>query len=360
MSDVKFEYYKSHEVEAFMNLLGKKKKIKPEFDLTLGYRYPDVEKATGLDSGGAVDFLERLVNVEIIEKDLYDMELRCTNCNSPNLSVNYVCPKCVSTYIKKTILLEHKQCGYIGTLITFGEPLICPKCEKKIKASEYHDAGSIYTCAVCEQQIETPFIDHWCRDCGEKFSFETAIYQPKYSFVPTKFTMMEMDQGIIYPSQIVSVFEELGFAMATESKYVGESGVEHIFDLAFECYGSKFFVDIHYSSELMGELDLLKQYGKVRDVKATLDDIEVFQVILPGLDHEAEVAAKSYDLNLIVGKGPRTILSKLKIALAEKVNTLKSLALLENGTSSSELQTPKGSEVSKSKRGLRSFFERAS
>jgi len=47
---------------------------------------------------------------------------------------------------------------------------------------------------------------------------------------------MELDQGIIYPSQVVKIFEQEGFIKEPESKINGESGTEYSFDLSFEGY----------------------------------------------------------------------------------------------------------------------------
>ncbi|MCJ7633492.1 hypothetical protein MUP77_14035 [Candidatus Bathyarchaeota archaeon] len=365
MNTTKYEYYKSQEVETFMmNILEKTDKVKPVFDLGIGYRYLDVEKSVNMNVGETTDFLERLVKAEILDREMYDMELRCPHCNSPNISVNYVCPKCVSTNIKKTILLEHNPCGYLGTVVTFGEPMICPKCGTPIKEGQYRDAGSIYKCGTCDHQIETPFIDHWCRVCDERFSFENALYEPKYAYLPSKSTKMDMTQGILYPSSIIGLFEEQGFSRRMESKIIGESGEEHFFDLAFKGYeqgGEKseikeaeFFVDIHFSSNPMGELDFLKSCGKVTDAKAALGNVDIILIILPGLDHNAEALLKTYDLNIITGENPSIALSRLKAALEKKVTTLKALSKLDTEMKAQsgrgELETKK-----KQRRSLRNL-----
>ncbi|UCH02480.1 MAG: hypothetical protein JSV20_01425, partial [Candidatus Bathyarchaeota archaeon] len=323
MTKTKYDYYKTREVEALMmNILEKNEDVKPVFDLEFGYRYPSVEKAISMDSDKTIGFLDNLVKVEILNKQMYDMELRCPSCNSPNTSINYVCPKCASPGIRKTVLLEHHDCGYIGTIINFGEPLSCPNCGKRLE-DNYRNAGSIYECSNCNQQIETPFIDHRCRKCGLKFSFENAIYQPKYAYLPTDLTNKEIAQGILYLSQVMKMFEDHGFARDANSSVIGESGAEHIFDLAFEGHGSKFYVDIKVSLDMMNDFDILKTYGKIRDVQTVLGDVDVFTLVIPGLDTEAETLEKSYNINIIAGKNPSVVLSKLKTILAEKISTLQ-------------------------------------
>jgi hypothetical protein len=324
MSKSKYEYYKDPNVETFMtSVLEKVETVKPIFDLDQGYRYPHVENAIKADPDKANAFLENLVQAEILDKQLHDMELRCPTCNSPNVSVNYICPKCISSHIRKTILLEHNTCGYIGTVINFGEPLLCPRCGQQIKEGEYRDAGSIYECANCNQQIETPFIDHGCRKCGLKFSFENALYQPKYAYNPTKLTRVEMSQGIIYLGQVVNVFEEQGFIREPDTKVQGESGAEHVFDVAFTGCGMKAVVDVAYSMNPMNELELLKKYSKIRDIKTAMEKIEAYLLVLPGLDEDARAVVKSYEMNVVQGENPKIAIAMLNSMLIEKVANFK-------------------------------------
>ena len=324
MNKTKYEYYKDPEVETFMtSVLEKVESVKPVFDLEQGYRYPHVETAIKSDPDKTNAFLENLVQAEILDKHLHDMELRCPTCNSPNISVNYICPKCISSHIRKTILLEHNICGYIGTVINFGEPLLCPRCGQQIKEGEYRDAGSIYECASCNQQIETPFIDHGCRKCGSKFSFENALYQPKYAYSPTKLTRVEMNQGIVYLGQVVSVFEEQGFIRESDTKIRGESGTEHVFDVAFSGFGLKVVVDVVYSMNPMTEIELLKKYGKIRDIQTLSERIAAFLLVLPGLDADATALVRSYKMSVAQGDNPTMALSSLSSMLAERVANSK-------------------------------------
>ncbi|MDQ1279718.1 MAG: hypothetical protein QG670_980 [Thermoproteota archaeon] len=333
MTNAKYSNYKSQEVEAFMmNILEKTPNVKPVFDLNLGYRYPDVEKTVNKTVNETSDFLEHLVNAEVLDREIFDMELRCPSCNSPNVSVNYVCPKCTSSNIKKTILVEHSKCGYLGTLISFGEVLTCPKCGEQLLEGNYRNAGSIYECGSCQHQIETPFINHWCRGCGTKFSFENAVYQQRFAYLPSKSTSVEMSQGILYPSLVLSLFEEQGFSREMESKVTGESGAVHSFDLAFKGYGLNFLVDVYFSLDPISELDFLRYCGKITDAKASNQNIDILLIILPSLTSEAEAISKTFNLSLIIGEKSTIVISKLRTILSEKATALKALSALETET----------------------------
>lgn len=326
------DYYKVPVVESFMiNILEKKNRIEPIFDLRLGYRYPEVEEKIKMDSVKTTDFLENLFELNILGREKYDMELRCPTCNSPNVSTNYVCPHCASSTIQRTILIEHRVCGYLGTLTSLGQPLVCPKCGTRIAEGDYRDAGSIYECASCKKQIDTPFTSHWCRECSFKFSFENAVYQPKYAYFPAELTRKEMDAGILYLSQVADVFKQQEFTRGTDTKVVGDSRSEHVFDMVFTDFGLKSYVDILFSLDPLSQADIIREYGKILDSKT-----DPYVIVLPGLNSEASALAKSYNMNVIEADKPGVALSKLQVDLATKVLALK--ASLTSKTEATEKQ----------------------
>jgi hypothetical protein len=338
MLESRHNYYKVPEVELFMvNVLEKNDKIEPFFDLKLGYRYPNIEETIKMDSPKTINFLEKLFGLGILSREKYDMELRCPTCNSPNVSTNYICPHCTSSAIQRTILIEHKACGYLGTLKSLGQPLICPKCEKHLVEDDYRDAGSIYECSSCKKQIETPFISHWCRECNFKFSFENAVYQPSYSYVPAELTRKEMNAGILYPHLVVDLFNQFEFTRDMNTKVVGGSGVDQVFDLAFKGFGATFYVDILFSLEPLSEFDIIREYGKIHDA-----NVNAYVIVLPGMTDQSIKFAKSYNMNIIEAAKPSEAISKLQTDLAPKIFALK--ANIASGTKVQEKIEEKNSK----------------
>jgi uncharacterized protein YlaI len=319
MSLKRTDYYKLPEVEAlFLNILEKREKVDPVFDLKIGYKYPDVEEATKFDVPKTISLMEQLYNAGILDREVYDMELRCPYCGSSNVSVYYLCPNCESRRIKKTLLLEHLTCGFMGPVVSVGEPLICPKCGKRIAEGEYRNAGSIYECEECNQQIDTPYMSHWCRDCGKKFNFDNSIYQPAYSYFPRELVKKDMENGILYLSKIAEVFKELGLARMADIRTEGKSGLKEAFDMAFEGNGVKIFLDLLYSEAPITEFELIREYGKILNVEKN-----VFVVAVPDLDKGASVIVKSYNINLVEAAKPLEALTKLKAMLTEKLPKMK-------------------------------------
>lgn len=305
------DYYKRLDVEFVISMLQLKSgHLDPVFDLELGYRYPDIEKAISKDSLGAFELLEELNGARILDSTIYDMEIRCPDCGSPNVSTRYLCPTCGSFHIKKTFLMEHLDCGYLGPIINYGDPMICPKCQQTMVAGTYRNAGSIYECGDCKKQIDTPFVNHWCRAKDFRFSFENAVYQSKFTYFPTKETQEDMDRGIIFISPITTVFEGVGMKRMENPKVIGSSGVELTFDIGYEATGKKYYVDILQGKELFGELDILREYGKINDAK-----VDAYLLISPGLDSSATSMAKSYKMNICDGQNPNEVLARLSESL---------------------------------------------
>jgi DNA-directed RNA polymerase subunit RPC12/RpoP len=315
----RFDYYKIPEVEAlFLGVLNRVDEIKPVFDLKQGYRFPDVEQATGLDPQAASKLMTLLYDGQVFTRRLYDMEIRCPYCNSPNISTYYICPECNSLNIKKNLLIEHLKCGYLGPLESVGSGFNCPKCGEKIQEGEYRNIGSIYDCADCKEQIETPLIGHWCRDCDKRFNFDNGIYQSVYSYSQSEATRHDISSGILYLRNVTEMVAELGFTKIPNTKVLGESGVERSFDIGFDRKGEVIFIDLLASSEPIGEIEFVKEYGKIVDSKKN-----VYLIIMPNLDEKATLIAQVYKSNIVFASTPGEALDKLRTLIMQKVTDIK-------------------------------------
>ena len=181
----------------------------------------------------------------------------------------------------------------------------------------YKNAGSIYECGDCKKQIDTPYVNHWCRTKDYNFSFENALYQGKFSYIPTKETSEDIQRGIIFISPITEVFENFGMKRIENTKVIGTSGVELTFDIGYEGVGRKYYVDIIQGKDILGELDILREYGKINDSK-----VEVYTLISPGMDQSALSMAKSYKMNICDDPNPTQVMAKLTEMLKTRGNTM--------------------------------------
>src|SRR3990172_433165 len=100
LGETRGELYKDSRVEVIIELLVANKKIKPIFDLSNGYTYPDLDKIIVENPGENRDeFLRKMVEAKVLDKELFDIELRCPKCKSPDSSTRYLCPFCKSMRI---------------------------------------------------------------------------------------------------------------------------------------------------------------------------------------------------------------------------------------------------------------------
>ncbi len=317
----RYSAYKDPEVAHFLlEMLERGLEITPVFDLKYGYRYPEVEKITGKNPIQTREFLHRLARVGILDEELYDMSIKCPSCNHADISTNYVCPFCNSPRIIRNALIEHIRCGYIDNLTKFrtNGDLICPRCKAKIGKEEYRSAGSWYECLDCKKRIETPQVIHLCRDCKERFTFDDALYHEVYRYRLSKQAISEIKSGALFSSLAKRIFTDLDYEVKVPSRLIGESGIQHEFDiLARGKDGKTITLDTLFSSKPIGPTEIIREYGKIFDTKA-----EAYIVASPSLDEEAKKLARSYGLNVIEGD-PTEALNELKKALTKGMGAPK-------------------------------------
>jgi hypothetical protein len=122
-----------------------------------------------------------------------------------------------------------------------------------------------------------------------------------------------MNRGIVFLSPIIGIFDTHGMKRVENTRVIGTSGVEQIFDACFEGDGRKIYIDIVQGKEPFGELDILREYGKIVDSK-----VDAWTLIAPSLDGNALAMSNSYKMNVIYGTTPNEIHNKLETVLKSK------------------------------------------
>ena len=146
------------------------------------------------------EMLKTLLDKGYLKESDYNNILACPSCGSVNILTSYSCPHCQSRKIRKSKLVEHKLCGYIGNLDDFEEVdgYICPKCKshiakissdqtgkKGVKTEVLRVIGSSFVCDTCGAKFEKPNIVHTCKQCESDFTGKKAKYtrMPVYEVV---------------------------------------------------------------------------------------------------------------------------------------------------------------------------------
>ncbi len=294
--------------------------IRPVFDLKYGVKYPDVEQIIG-ESPPSGEFLARLCEAGILNRELYDTIVYCPNCVSANVSIHYSCPYCKSFNIKKGSLIEHVKCGYMDVEENFrhSKKLVCPKCHKELTKMDvdYRKAGVWCTCKDCGKSFDIPLPHHFCRECQHVFTFEEAVIKEAYIYSQNKEAVEHVALNWTVLAPIKSVMEEMGFRTECPGFLDGKSGVKHMFDIVARAKrGEKNIIVINTTvltaEEPVPDSHIIEMFAKVYD--SAVD--KSFFIAIPKMCENGRKLAGLYGIKLIEAKKPDEALEKLKAYLS--------------------------------------------
>jgi transcription elongation factor Elf1 len=314
--------YKDHKVQLLINkfMSDKLGTLNPIYDQKYGFRYPIVEEIVGNPSSTG-EFLQQLFEGGVLERKLCDKIVYCPSCSSANVSIHYTCPHCKSFDVKKSALIEHIKCGYIGTEDRFEEEgkLVCPKCHKELTNPDldYHKAGVWCTCNQCGKSFDIPIPAHFCRECQESFTFDEALYKDVYSYSLTADAEKEAAIGWVLIAPMIEFLDNLGFEVESPGFLNGKSGASHMFDLTAVSPGKErttTAIDLATSTEgAVSEQSVISMFAKIFDAtpnKACL-------VAIPKMCESGKKLAALYKINLIEAEDQDTALEALKVCVAK-------------------------------------------
>ena len=317
----KVDLYRDQRVQALLNkfMSGKLQVIRPVFDLKRGIVYPDVEEIVG---GPPEDeeFLAKLYDAGLLQRELYDKAVYCPCCGSANVSIHYSCPYCKSFDIRKSSLIEHAKCGYLDVEEKFraGNKLICPKCHVELRDLDvdYRKAGVWCTCNKCGKSFDIPVPRHFCRECSHAFNFEEAVFKEAYTYRLNEEAVEHaaLDWTILAP--IRSLLEERGFKVEAPSFIDGKSGVKHMFDMAAHGKGTtRNIIVINISASQnkkpVPDQPIIEMFAKTFD--SAVD--KAFLIAIPKVSESGRKLANLYKIHVVEARTPHEALEKLKATL---------------------------------------------
>ncbi len=320
LSAARSEVYRDHRAQLILGKLlsGEIDRLDPVFDPKHGYTYPLVEAVTG-DPAAAEEFLNRLHEIGILKREVFDKVISCPNCGSSSVSVRYCCPYCKSFNVKKSSLVEHIQCGYIDVEDRFKqkEKLICPRCHNELNKPDvnYRKAGVWCACNDCGKNFDIPVTSHFCRDCKNIFVFEDAIYRDVYSYILDQDVMKEAGLGFIMVAPLRGFFQNMGFNVESPGFLKGKSGASHMFDIAAWKGGvprQVIVIDLATSGEdAVSEQAIIAMFAKVYDVAPD----RAVLIAIPRMSENGRKLAGLYKIELIEGRSQREALKALEKAM---------------------------------------------
>jgi len=320
--DQRVKLYKDHNVQLLISkfLSGELTELNPVYDPKHGYKFPVVDAILG-DPSRTEEFLQSLFGAGVLKRKLYDKTVYCPSCHAANVSTHYCCPHCKSFDVRKSSLIEHMQCGYIGTEEKFrkDDKLVCPRCGKELTKpdEDYREAGVWCTCDECGKSFDVPVPAHFCRDCGRNFTFDEALYKVAYSYGLTPEAMNEATLGWILIAPIREFLESRRFKVESPGFLKGKSGMSHMFDIIaypIEVKRNITVIDLASATDdVVSEQPVIAIFAKIFDVSPE----RAFLVAIPRMSESGKALASLYKIELIEAKDQKEAIEALKAHIKE-------------------------------------------
>jgi hypothetical protein len=307
--------YNDFNVHALVSLFlnGQISVLEPVYSPMQGYHYPIVEGILE-DKTKGPNFLEKLVDLGVLEKKIFDKTLTCHKCGSEHITFRYCCPFCKSFNIKKSSLIEHIKCGYMDLELKFQQKdkLVCPKCNQDLKKPDvdYRKAGVWCSCKDCNKSFDIPVTEHFCKDCHEVSTFEEAIINDVYSYTLKANIKADSSLNWYLSSAISNLLMKQGLIVEASTSVKGKSGANHTFDIvAYKDKDSKkTVIDIATAESSVSEQPLIALFAKIFDVSPE----KAYLIAIPRINDNAKKMAELYNIRAIEAKNPDEAVAVLK------------------------------------------------
>jgi hypothetical protein len=321
-SSERVKLYRDPTVRAFLSKLVREgiAEIEPVYDSKGAYKYPIVETVT--TKAEPTEFLNNLYESGILNRKLVGMVVNCPNCGSSKISFQYCCPYCRSLNIEKSSLIEHIKCGYIDVEKNFrkADGLSCPKCNEALKKPDmdYRKAGIWCECLDCGKTFDIPVINHFCRECRTRSTFEEAMMMKVYVYSLKEEVKQETLGGWIESVSIKKILEENGFEVETPAFLKGKSGAEHMFDVAAYKRAKKSEVAVidfaSSTKDPVSEQPVIALFAKIYDVAPD----HAYLIVTPKISENGKKMAELYNITIVEASDPKESAESLLETLVHK------------------------------------------
>ena len=261
-----------------------------------GVSYADAEEAFNIhDSSIVASTLEKLEREGVLDSQVIDRVLLCPHCDSTKVYTKFTCPKCYSTNVEYSELLEHMKCGFIGAKDGFRSQssLICPGCKEVLEKGDdhrgderdtdpqnatendpqtvymgvtYRQIGACYQCEKCGYRFDTPRSIYVCQKCHQTFEHNKANYSKVYKYKLKKEAIDEYGKSTPLLDALGKSLIQQGFTVTYNASIRGVSDVQHTFDVLAERDDLTIIIDF---SMLGNRNDIISLLGKKIDVNPT-------------------------------------------------------------------------------------------
>lgn len=264
--------------------------------------YPLAESALGVDAEYAIQLLEDMRRLGYLERRFRDKLYLCPACNSQDLKLLGVCPRCSSRHILRENIIEHLNCGHSAPVGEFYRNGIrsCPKCrvELVLVGSDYLLHTGRYHCEDCGDSFEQP-IEQWlCRTCQRSYGQWEVRELVMYDYFLNEHELARLRAERIPKAKVRDFLVREGYEVKESAQVTGRSGAEHRIDLlASKRVGStqhRVVVGFACAQQVVDSEEVIKLYAKAYDVNAQ----DIIMVVSPGLSSDAEQFAQHYRIRV--------------------------------------------------------------
>ena len=306
--------YSMPDVQKIINLLiNDVTELKPNFDLHIVCRYPEVEHVTELKPNEISGLLDRLTKYKILNSHFYERVIICDKCSSPNVATRFLCSYCKSTQILRKKTVQHLSCGYVcpeDQLILDGDGRSkhCPRCGLVLDFNGGPDVKvneGWFMCGDCSKASRDPTIFFFCRGCERQISISDTTFSNLFSYSLSKSFNAD---AVVLHEPYRELIRQLGFEVSSPGKLVGNSGLEYLFDIVARKDDEVIAINIVYSDVIVTDKPLVKMFGAVYDCKPK----KAILIALPESSESINLLAKQYDITLIAGKDSKLLQDTLK------------------------------------------------
>jgi len=274
--------------------------------------YELVDKVLGKDIN-VISLLEKMTEVGILKRSAEKPILRCPEHDRADPLVELLCLHCGSKSLKKTVLFEHRTCGFIGEDFRFGDEMErnCPKCKKAVAGSDLRVTGAWYVCQSCKNRTSTPKVGLVCREGLHSVSLGEVDFLQLFSYELVDVVSKELRTSLLLLPSVAQLFFSLGYQVSYPASIKGKSGVEHRVDLYAKKTGDDVMVQISTESMQVDVNSVVSFFAKLYDVQAK----HALMVAIPTATDAAKRVAESYGIQVIEGPDETKVTAGIKAAL---------------------------------------------
>ena len=290
--------------------------IKPFVDYNEGRLfYPLLSKIGEVQDN--VDYLDRLVADDILEKKVYEKLIVCPiHPDTFSSSVRLYCPKCHSMSVEKLNLFEHKKCGFITESSNFDfadqNNSQCPSCKNTIKnfEKEIRIPAMWYQCSDCSEKFDNAVIKLHCRKHEHDFDTNSGQFITTYSYKLKNSDISINSDTSKIKDEILKLLQGFNFKAKLNVSIKGKSGNVHEIPI----YGKSKSTDESILIFIKNQTNGIDQsdMNSILVPKLDIDPTNTLFVTSSTLNEGVENLAEHYGINLISESDFSQIISRVE------------------------------------------------